>query len=196
MAGLLRRPRVLLLFAVALLQQVGLAPYDALFPAYLTKLAGASLAGAAVALGASAEFLFLLGGASLARRLGPERLLVVACGVSASRWAAIALVTNAAALVAIQVLHAFGFGAFYLASVVLMNAETPPAIRASGQGLFGSFSFGIAAALGLSIAGLIERRAGMPVVFACAAGASLLATACAALLVESRAVTSARSHTD
>ncbi len=181
-ASLLRRPRVLILFAVASLQQMGLAPYDALFPAYLAKLAGATLAGTAVALGASVEFVFLIAGGRLVRRLGPERLLIVACAVSTVRWALVAFVTNAPLLVAIQALHAFGFGAFYLASVILMDNETPPSLRASGQGIFGSFAFGIAAAIGLSIAGLIERSAGMQTVFAFAAGASFLATLCASLL--------------
>jgi PPP family 3-phenylpropionic acid transporter len=181
-ASLVRRPRVVLLFAVAALQEMGLGPYDALFPAYLTRLASARSAGFAVTLGAGAEFLFLLGGASLARRFGPERLLVVACAASAVRWAAIAVVTNPVALVAIQVLHAPSFGAFYMASVLIMDRETPPSLRASGQGIFGSFSFGIAAALGLSLAGIIERRGGMPAVFLFASGSSVLAAVGASVL--------------
>jgi hypothetical protein len=55
-------------------------------------------------------------------------------------------------------------------------------LRASGQGIFGSFSFGVAAALGLSIAGLVERLGGMPAVFTLAACASLVGTAGASLL--------------
>jgi PPP family 3-phenylpropionic acid transporter len=181
-ASLLRRPRVLTLFAVALLQEVGLAPYDALFPAYLTKLAGANAAGVAVAVGAGSEFLFLLGATPIVRRLGPERLLVLACAGSTVRWASIALVTNPSALIAIQGLHALAFGAFYVASVTLMDQESPPSLRASGQGIFGSFSFGVAASIGLSIAGLVERHGGMRAIFSTAAGASLLATLGASLL--------------
>ena len=182
LASLLRRPRVLLVFAVALFQQIGLAPYDALFPAYLTKLAGGAAAGLAVAVGAGAEFLFLLGGAALASRLRPERLLVVACVASAARWAAIALVADAAMLVAIQALHALSFGAFFVASVTLMDREAPPSLRASAQGLFGSFAFGVAAAIGLSVAGLIERHGGLRAVFALASVASLVAALCASFL--------------
>jgi MFS transporter, PPP family, 3-phenylpropionic acid transporter len=181
-ASVLRRPRVLLLFAVALFQEMGLAPYDALFPSYLTRLAGATAAGVAIAIGAGAEFFFLLGGAAIVRRLGPERLLVTACAVSMARWASIALVTSASALIAIQVLHALSFGGFYMASVILMDRETPPSLRASGQGLFASFSFGVAAAIGLSIAGLVERRGGMPAVFGFAAASSLVGTLGASLL--------------
>ena len=182
LASLLRRPRVLLLFAIAFLQEIGLAPYDSLFPAYMTKLAGATAAGVAVAVGASAEFLFLLGAGPIVRRLGAERLLMIACAVSAARWTAVVFVTSTTALIAIQALHALSFGAFYVASVTLMDRETPPSLRASGQGIFGSLSFGVAAATGLSVAGLLQRHGGIPAIFSLAAGASLLAALGAALL--------------
>jgi PPP family 3-phenylpropionic acid transporter len=179
---LLRRPRVLLLFGVALLQEMGLAPYDALFAAYLTKVGGAMAAGIAVPLGAGAEFVFLLTGGPLVRRLGPERLLLLSCVASSVRWGLIAVVTNPVALVVIQVFHSLSFGAFYMAAVMLMDRETPPALRASGQGIFGSFSFGVCAALAMWIAGLVEPRAGMQGVFALASITSLVAALGASFL--------------
>lgn len=182
LVAFVRRPRLVLLLGIALLVQLGLAPYDALFPAYLTRVAGATAAGAAVALGAAAEFLFLLAGASLARRIGPERLLAVACAGSAVRWAGIALVTSPLALVALQTLHALSFGAFYMSAVILVDADSPPGLRASAQGLFGSLCFGVAAAAGLSVAGFVERRAGFPAVFAVAACASVVAAVASLLL--------------
>jgi PPP family 3-phenylpropionic acid transporter len=182
LAALVRRPRMMLLLGVALLHQVGLAPYDALFPAYLTKVAGATLAGAAVAVGAGSEFLFLLAGATLARRFGPERLLAVACAASVVRWAGIALTTSPVALLLLQSLHALSFGAFYMSAVILVDAESPPGLRASAQGVFASLCFGVAAAAGLSLAGLVERRAGVPAVFGVAAAASGVATGVALLL--------------
>jgi MFS transporter, PPP family, 3-phenylpropionic acid transporter len=191
LASLLRRPSVLLLFAIAFLQEIGLAPYDSLFAAYMTKLAGATAAGVAVAVGASAEFLFLLGAGPIVRRLGAERLLVVACAASAARWTAVAVVTSTTALIAIQALHALSFGAFYVASVTLMDRETPPSLRASGQGIFGSLAFGVAAATGLSVAGLMQRHGGIPAIFSLAAGASLLAALGASLL---RALDPAARH--
>lgn len=179
---LARRPRIALLFAIALLQQMGLAPYDALFPAYLARLAGATTSGVAVALGAGSEFLLLLAGASLVRRFGPERLLLLACAASVVRWAAMALVTVPALLVLLQSLHALSFGAFYMASVILVDAESPPHLRASAQGLFNTLCFGVAAALGLSVAGLVESRGGPRAVFGVAAAAAVLATLAAGRL--------------
>jgi PPP family 3-phenylpropionic acid transporter len=181
-ASLLRRRRVILLLIVALLSEVGLAPYDALFPAYLTSIGGASAAGMAVAVGAAAEFLFLLASGSLARRLGPERLLVLASAISCARWGAMAFVSRTEALVALQVAHAASFGAFYLGSVLVIDEETPPSLRASGLGIFGSLCFGVAAALALSLAGAVERAWSMRAVFAVAAVASALASGVAVAL--------------
>ncbi|HEY8091755.1 MAG TPA: MFS transporter [Polyangiaceae bacterium] len=182
LVAFVRRPRLVILLLIALLSQLGLAPYDALFPAYLTRLAGSTAAGAAVAIGAGAEFVFLLAGPSLARGLGAERLLAAACAVSTVRWTAMALVTNPVALVLLQALHALSFGAFYMSAVILVDVESPPGLRASAQGIFASLCFGVAAAVGLSVAGLVERHGGIPAVFSVAAVASLLATIVASLL--------------
>jgi len=182
LATLLKRPRVVLLFAIAVLQEMGLAPYDALFAAYLTKISGAAAAGFAVTLGAGAEWVFLLTSRPLVRRLGPERLLLTACVASVVRWGAIAFVVNPVALVAVQVLHSFSFGAYYMSAVMLMDRETPPALRASGQGLFGSFSFAVCASIAVSLAGVIEPHRGMRAVFGLAAAASAVAAVGAAFL--------------
>jgi PPP family 3-phenylpropionic acid transporter len=176
-------PRIAALLAVAMLQEIGLAPYDALFPAYLAGLAGATTAGLAVALGATAEFAFLLAGAPLVRRLGPERLLALACAASFARWAAMAILTSAPLLVGLQALHALSFGAFYLSAVLILDDESPPAMRASAQGIFGSLGFGVAAAAGVSLAGVVERAAGLRTVFAVASGASAIAVLVALRMV-------------
>jgi MFS family permease len=55
-------------------------------------------------------------------------------------------------------------------------------LRASGQGLFGSFAFGVAASIGLSLAGLLERHGGLRPVFALASVASFVATLAASRL--------------
>jgi MFS family permease len=71
------------------------------------------------------------------------------------------------------VMHALGFGAFYLASIAIVDEEAPAKVRASAQGVFSAFVFGIAAALGLSLAGVVTRHLGMRGVFAVATVASV-----------------------
>jgi PPP family 3-phenylpropionic acid transporter len=165
---LIRRPRFVLLLATATLHEIGLAPYDSLFPSYMTEISSASYAGISVGVGAVAELVFMIVSASLARRIGPTRLLAIAYGTSVVRWATMALVTQPVVLIAVQMLHAFGFGAFYLSAVAIVDAESPPQVRASAQGVFAAWTFGVAGAIGLSLAGIVLRYASLRGVFAIA----------------------------
>jgi hypothetical protein len=81
------------------------------------------------------------------------------------------------------VLHALSFGAFYMSAVVIVDAESPRELRASAQGAFGAFCFGVGGAIALSSAGAIERAGGgVPAVFAAGAVASTVAAAAATWL--------------
>lgn len=166
---LLRRPRFMLFLATAALHQLGLGAYDALFPAYLTHLSDSTTAGFSIALGAAAEVLTMTLARGLFIRLGLTRTLAIAYGVSALRWALMAMVTTPWILVALQTLHAFTFGAFYLAGVALVDEESPPEVRASAQGIFGAVTWGLASSAGLAVAGLLQRHGGLPRVFMAAA---------------------------
>src|SRR5207247_1700869 len=144
---------------------VGLGAYDALFPAYLTRLSTATYAGAAIAFGAIAEIVFMNRGRGVLKSLGLGGTLVLAYSVSSVRWLVVALVPQPIVLIAIQALHAFTFGAFYLACVAIVDAESPPEVRASGQGIFATTTWGLASAASLTLAGWIEPRGGMRGVF-------------------------------
>jgi PPP family 3-phenylpropionic acid transporter len=179
LGGALGRPRFQLLLAIALLSEVGLAPYDSLFPAYLTHLADGVFAAAALAVGAVAEFVFLLGLGRWTLRSRAGSLLVFASACSTLRWALVWLVTSPFALVATQALHCFSFGAFYVASITLVNDESSASERTTSQGVFRAFTFGLAPAAALFVAGKVEHQRGLREVFFVAAIAAGLATALA-----------------
>jgi MFS transporter, PPP family, 3-phenylpropionic acid transporter len=164
-----------LLLAIAFLSELGLAPYDVLFPAYLTRLAGSVVATSALAVGAAVELLFLIGLARFTRRAHASSLLAVACLASVARWTILAFVTAPPVLVATQILHALSFGAFYVASVTLVNEESPAPLRATGQGIFRAFTFGIAPAVAVFLAGRVERAGELRPVFLVAAGGAVVA---------------------
>jgi PPP family 3-phenylpropionic acid transporter len=157
------------------LVQIGLAPYDCLFPAYLTRLASSTYAGVAVAVGAMAELAFMLSGARIVQRVGNGRVFVIACGSGLVRWGLMAVTTSPVALIALQLFHALGFGAFYLSAVALVDEESPLEVRASAQGIFNAVCFGIGAAASLSWAGFIEPFVGLRGVFAIGSVASAFA---------------------
>jgi PPP family 3-phenylpropionic acid transporter len=99
----------------------------------------------------------------------------LACVGSAIRWAVIGFTHDPIVLIAVQSLHALTFGAFYLASVAIVDDECDPSARATAQGTWAAWSFGVAASMGLAIAGVVERASGTSGVFRVAAIASLLA---------------------
>jgi PPP family 3-phenylpropionic acid transporter len=170
---LARRPRFLRFIATASLHQVGLASYDVLFGAHLTRLSSATYASLAIAFGAAAEVVMMTWGRRWLRALGLGRTLVIAYGVSAVRWVLIATVHEPRALILIQALHALTFGAFYLAGVALVDEESPPEVRASAQGIFGAITWGLASALALTLAGWLQREGGIRLVFCVAAAVSV-----------------------
>jgi hypothetical protein len=183
---LVRRRRFVLFLLTAALHQLGLGAYDSLFPAYLTHLSDATVAGFSIALGATAEVLFMTFGRRWISRHGAGRVLMVAYAVSSVRWFLLATLRSPAALVAIQLLHAFTFGAFYLAAVALVDDESPSELRASAQGIFSALTWGFASSVGLAISGVVSRHGGMPAVFATACVFSLASTIVAAALGRER----------
>ncbi len=116
--------------------------------------------------------LFAFAGAVL-RRLPPLPLLAVAGGLAALRWAATALSSDLAVLIAAQALHAASFGAAHLATVHYLRDQTPPALHASAQGFYAAIG-------GALLSGLLTPVAGW--LYGAAGGAAFWAMAVVALL--------------
>jgi PPP family 3-phenylpropionic acid transporter len=184
---LLRRRRFALFLVTAVLHQVGLGPYDSLFPARLTQLAGAEFAGAAIALGTASELVVMLLAARLIRRLGLARTLGLAYAGSAGRWFILSVAVSRWPLTLAQVFHGLTYGAFYASAVALVDAEAPRDVRASAQGIFSMVTWGLASSAAIAFAGALQRIAGMSLVFSVATGASVLAAVLSWWLGPSRA---------
>lgn len=86
--------------------------------------------------GVIAEIILFAFGATLVRRFGPERLIVLGGLAAALRWAAFGFISDPAILIAFQLLHALTFGAMHLGIIHYIAAHTPPEHSASAQGFF------------------------------------------------------------
>lgn len=176
---LLHRRRFMLFLATVSLHQLGLSAYDSLFPSYLTQLSNATVAGLAIAVGAAAEVLFMTRARRVVASLGLPRTLALAYAASAVRWLLMAVLRAPWALVAVQLLHAFTFGAFYVAAVALVDEESPPEVRASAQGIFSAVAWGLASSAGLAMAGWLMQYGGLQRVFQVATCLSVVSMALA-----------------
>jgi PPP family 3-phenylpropionic acid transporter len=180
--ALLRKPAFLVLLMAGALVQASHAAYYA-FSAVHWEAAGLSSAtvGWLWAEGVIAEVLLFAAGAWAVRRLGPAGLLALAGAAGALRWSVTAASTDLAALVAVQALHAFTFGAAHLGAMHAIARAAPAGLLATAQGVYAGVSGGVVMGAALLGTGWLYERTGGGVFWAMAAMS--LAGGMAALLL-------------
>jgi MFS transporter, PPP family, 3-phenylpropionic acid transporter len=113
-------------------------------------------------------------------------VLVVVMGVSALRWVGMAVVTDPVALIALQLLHFFSFGAWYAASIAQLSRYAPPERRGAVQGLFAAVVFGVGGGMGSWMGGQVVEQWSTQTGFYVVAGLDALAlVACLAMALTS-----------
>jgi PPP family 3-phenylpropionic acid transporter len=177
--ALLRDRRLAALLAVCAVHWLASAPYH-LFFGVLVRDRGlpSDVAGLGMTAGVAAEIAALLLLPRLERRFSPRALLAAAFLGSAVRWLLVSRAESAAAIVALQLLHAFTFGVFWGTAMSAMGVAVPPALRATGQALFAAVVFGVGNAFGYRVSGALYdlHRSAAPL-FAWAAAVELAALA-------------------
>jgi len=169
-AGLLRRPALLVFFAAATLHWMSLAPYHVFFAIHLRDLgAPASWAGTGFAVAVLAEVFVMWRFRDLASRVPPAALLSLAFGSGALRWLVTGTTSSGVAVVAVQVLHGLGFGAFLAASIAWLEAHVPGHLRATGRALFSAIVYGAGGVAGNLLAGVLYDAGGGRLAFSAAA---------------------------
>ena len=177
----LRRPWVMALLLVCILQQAAFGPYYVFFTIYLDRLGyGTGAAGLLWAWGVAAEVLMFIFAPRLIERYGSRLLLVGALAVSALRW----LLTAWGAawlplLVLAQTLHMAAFGLFHAVAVLLVHRAFPGRLQGRGQALYSALGFGVGGALGSLASGYAWAAGGPALTWTGAAVLAGIATAVA-----------------
>lgn len=174
--ALLADRRLLALLLACAVHWGACAPFHLLFGVFVRDhRLPSSITGLAMAAGVGAEVLALLAYPKVARRFGARALFAFAFAGTALRWALLARVQGATALVLLQLLHALTFGIFWGASMQAMAALVPAPLRATGQALYAAVVFGAGNALGYQLAGWgYDRFGGVGPLFGWAAVAELI----------------------
>jgi MFS transporter, PPP family, 3-phenylpropionic acid transporter len=177
----LRRPWVLALLVVCVLQQAAFGPYYVFFTIYLDQLGyGTGAAGLLWAWGVAAEILMFLFTPRLIERYGSRALLVVALGVSALRWLLTAWgAASLPLLLFAQTLHMAAFGLFHAVAVLLVHRGFGGRLQGRGQALYSAVGFGVGGALGSLGAGYAWSVAGPAATWTAAALVAAVAMAVA-----------------
>jgi len=142
-------------------------------------LDGAAIA-ALWALGVIAEIVLFAVQARLPPFFTPLRLLTIGALGGALRWTAMAFDPPAAALPALQVLHAASFGASHLGALIFIARHAPPGQAATAQGYY-AIAGGLAMAGAIALSGSLYadfgvRAYGAMALMAVAGGACAVVT--------------------
>jgi PPP family 3-phenylpropionic acid transporter len=173
----LRRPAVLLLLLVAMLMQVGHGPYYVYFAIYLDGHGfGPAWVGVYWAIGLGLEILIFLQMPRLLARVQARWVMLACLLLAAARWTVVALLpTHIPLMLLAQAAHAFTFGAFHAATMLLLSEHFPGRLGGHGQGLLYGLSSGLGGVLGSLAAGWAWQHWGGSGSFLLAALASVTA---------------------
>ncbi len=131
---------------------------------------GAGTAGLLWSVQVAAEVLvFLLVGPPLLARIGPPAGIAVAACAGALRWAVLASTTAIPWLAAVESLHGLSFALLHLACLGLIEAATPPGLRATALALYGTLGLGLSGVLATLAAGALYGTYGAAAFWAMAA---------------------------
>jgi len=166
----MRRPEVIAFFTACFLMSVAHGPLYAFYSIHLADNGWSKTSvGAMWSLGVIAEIAVFLAMPQLTRRFSMRRLLAFsfACGVV--RFAMIGWLVESWLLMALaQLLHAATFGLYHATAVSFINRWFAGPLRARGQALYASLTFGAGGMLGSFGSGQIWEMFGSAPTYAAA----------------------------
>jgi PPP family 3-phenylpropionic acid transporter len=168
--------RGLALFLIATaLHWIASAPYHGSFAIHVTALGlPPSVIGWSASLGVLAEVGVMYAQPKLTRHVSVRAWFVLSLLAGVVRWVGMAFATRPWEIIALSTLHGLTFGAFYVSAVGFLVEKVPAALRASGQALFVSITFGVGGIVGFSASGWAYDVLGGARLFGAAAALDLV----------------------
>lgn len=177
--GVLRQPRIGLFFVASTIIWSSHAALQGFISLRIVALGGdPTVVAATWSIGALVEVPLMLAFPNLARRFGPERLVVVGAFGFAIRALGSALVGAPWLIVAVAPFGGIGFAFVYVGTVSWVAGAVPRDVQATAQGIFSGTSVSIGAIAGSILGGAIGGAQGLPTLFAIAAAGYAIGGLC------------------
>ena len=177
----LKNRKLLLFFILIFMFGAAISPLHHFINLYYTSIgASGKQIGYAFAVQAFCEVPFFLFGVRYLHRTGPERIIMLAMGISVLRMIMYGLTGNPHVAISIGILHGFTISFFLIGVVEFVQRQTPSHLRVTGQSLIMTFHFGAGLTIGNLWIGYLKDLIGMQQVMliqAAIAGLIVLATA-------------------
>ena len=178
--AVLRRPEVAWFFAGVFLTVLAHVSLYAFFSLFAVSFGMTETAiGLLWSVGVLVEIVFFWTQGHWFERLSMHNWLVLAAGVAALRFAAMAAFGNfMVVLLLTQLTHAVTFAAQHAACITLVARYFPGRLRGRGQALYTTLGYGLSGVVGGVAGGALIERWGYPAVFWGSSGAALLSALC------------------
>ncbi len=140
--------------------------YYAFFSIHLAALGfGKSFIGLCWAVASTAEIWAMFNSGRIFQRFSFQTVLLVSFCVAALRWTGLLLSRSSWALLALQVLHAFTYGTFHMASILYMDKLAPEATKTLGQAVNNAMTYGFGLMVGFFLSGILYEEYGAGTMF-------------------------------
>jgi PPP family 3-phenylpropionic acid transporter len=167
-----RKSIVFLICAFLMLLSHG--AYYGFFSIHLEKLGfGKTFIGIAWAVASAAEIIVMIYSRRLFKRFSLETVMVFSFSIAAMRWFLLAFVDSGYIILITQVLHAFTYGAFHMASILYIDALSSEASKTLGQTVNNAVSYGMGLMAGFFLSGYLYETIGSHALFMTSGGIAL-----------------------
>lgn len=158
--------RVVFFLFCAFLMLASHGAYYGFFSIHLEKLGFSNtFVGIAWALASLSEILVMLNSDRIFRRFAAEKILFFSFVTAALRWAVLVFAVSPVAILLTQILHAFTYGAFHVASILYMDSLMPEDAKTTGQAANNAVTYGLGLMVGFSAGGYMFEIAGPAAMF-------------------------------
>lgn len=167
-----RKSVVFLICAFLMLLSHG--AYYGFFSIHLEKLGfGKTFIGISWAVASAAEIIVMIHSGRIFKRFSLETVMVFSFSIAAMRWFLLAFVDSGPVILITQVLHAFTYGAFHMASILYVDALSSEASKTLGQAVNNAVSYGLGLMAGFFLSGYLYETIGSHALFMTSGGIAL-----------------------
>ena len=148
--------------------------YYGFFSIHLEKLGfGKTFIGISWAVASAAEIIVMIYSGRIFKRFSLETVMVFSFSIAAMRWFLLAFVGSGPVILITQVLHAFTYGTFHMASILFVDALSSEASKTLGQAVNNAVSYGLGLMAGFFLSGYLYETIGSHALFMTSGGIAL-----------------------
>ncbi|MGD9331809.1 MAG: MFS transporter [Desulfobacterales bacterium] len=159
-------PKTLIFLSCGFLMLVSHGTYYGFFSIHLENIGlPPTYIGISWAVAVLAEIIVMINSNRLFARASLETVLLASFFIAALRWLLLAVFQSPVVILGSQILHAFSYGTFHMASILYMDRLTPGPAKTLGQAANNAITYGLGLMIGFMVNGALFDHLGAQKLF-------------------------------